>query len=166
MEHGVIFEKLTSGRISPRMISRLLAPVQAGDTLVALSLTRLARGGNMLCSVLRLLHDRGATVITLDDGRTYLPDESTSDFISQMEFFFDLATRIKAERGSEAQDKARAEGKIIGRPSGSLKDRKKLVLFGKEALIDSLRAEGRSIAFIASELGVSTGTVSNYLQKR
>lgn len=161
---AVIEEKLTSGRISQRQLTKLLRPVLPGDTVVATSLKRLGRSINMLLSVLKILHGRGVTIITVNDGRIFLPDEATASYISAMESFVALTTGIKAERGNEALDKAKADGKQFGRPLGKKKDPAKNVLYGKTDQLIRLHNEGLSPQKIADRLGVSRGTVANYLR--
>ncbi len=76
----------------------------------------------MLLSLLKRLHGKGGTVITVNDGRIFLPDEATASYITAMESFMALATGIKAERSSEALNMAKANGKQFGRPLGTKKD--------------------------------------------
>lgn len=163
---AILEEKLTDGRISQRQLIKLLKPVQPGDTVVAPSLSRLGRSINMLLSVLKILHGKGVIVVTINDGRIFLPDEATASYITAMESFMALATGIKAERGNEAIDKARADGKQFGRPLGKKKDPLKNVLYGKTDLLIRLHNKGLSPQKIADRLGVSRGTVSNYLKSR
>ena len=118
----------------------------------------------MLLSVLKMLHGKGVTIITVNDGRIFLPDEATASYISAMESFVALATGIKAERGNEALDKAKADGKQFGRPAGQKKAPEKNVLYGKTEQLEALRAQGLSPQKIAVRLGVSRGTVANYLK--
>lgn len=165
-KYAILEENLTSGRISQFQLTKLLKPVLPGDTVVAASLRRLGRSINMLLSVLKMLHGKGVTVITVNDGRIFLPDEATASYITAMESFMTLATGIKAERGNEAIDKARADGKQFGRPLGKKKDTVKNVLYGKTDLLIRLHNKGLSPQKIADRLGVSRGTVSNYLKSR
>lgn len=163
-EYRILEEKLTSGRISQFQLTKLLKPVLPGDTVVAASLRRLGRSINMLLSVLKILHGRGVTIITVNDGRIFLPDEDTSAYIAALESFVALATGIKAERGNEALDRAKADGKQFGRPAGQKKAPEKNVLYGKTEQLEALRAQGLSPQKIAVRLGVSRGTVANYLK--
>lgn len=163
-EYAILEENLTSGRISQRQLTKLLKPVLPGDTVVATSLSRLGRSINMLLSVLKILHGKGVTVVTVNDGRVFLPDGETSSYIASMEFFATLATGIKVERGNEAIEKAKADGKQFGRPLGKKKDPAKIVLAGKTDRLVFLYNEGLSPAKIAEQLGVSRGTIVNYLK--
>lgn len=163
-KYAILEENLTSGRISQFQLTRLLKPVLPGDTVVAASLRRLGRSINMLLSVLKMLHGKGVTVITVNDGRIFLPDEETSAYIAALESFVALATGIKAERGNEALDKAKADGKQFGRPLGKKKDPTKNVLAGKTDRLVRLYSQGISPQRIADELGVSRGTVANYIK--
>lgn len=162
-DYEILEENLTSGRISQRQMTKLLSPVREGDTVVATSLSRLGRGINMLLSVLKILHGKGAGIITIDDGRIFRPDDETASFIADMEAFTRLNVKIKAERSSEALDRAKANGKQFGRPVGRKKAPEKNVLYGKTELLEKLIADGVSKSEIARRLDVSRGTIVNYL---
>lgn len=162
-DYEILEENLTSGRISQRQLTKLLSPVREGDTVVATSLSRLGRGINMLLSVLKILHGKGAGIITIDDGRIFRPDDETASFIADMEAFTRLNVKIKAERSSEALDRAKADGKRFGRPVGRKKAPEKNVLYGKTELLEKLIADGVSKSEIARRLDVSRGTIVNYL---
>ena len=165
-DYKILEEKLTSGRISQRQLAKLLSPVREADTVVATSLSRLGRSINMLIGILKILSSKGATVVTTDDGKLYLPGKSTEEFIANMEATAGIIRKIKAERSSEALDRAKADGKQFGRPLGKKKDPVKNVLYGKTDLLVRLRNEGLSPRRIADELGVSRGTVANYLKEK
>lgn len=162
-DYEILEENLTSGRISQRQLTKLLSPVREGDTVVATSLSRLGRGINMLLSVLKILHGKGAGIITIDDGRIFHPDEATAAFIADMEAFTSLSVKIKAERSNESLDRAKADGKRFGRPVGRKKAPEKNVLYGKTELLDKMIADGVSKSEIARRLDVSRGTIVNYL---
>ena len=162
-EYEILEENLTTGRISQRQLTKLLKPVQPGDTVVAPSLSRLGRSINMLLSVLKMLCGKGASIITIDDRHIFRPDDATASFIADMEAFASLSVKIKAERSNEALDRAKAGGKRFGRPAGRKKAPEKNVLYGKTELLEKLIAEGVSKSEIARRLDVSRGTIVNYL---
>lgn len=162
-DYVILEENLTSGRISQRQMTKLLCHVREGDTVVATSLSRLGRGINMLLSVLKILHGKGASIITIDDDRIFHPDDATASFIADMEAFTSLSVKIKAERSNESLDRAKADGKRFGRPVGKKKAPEKNVLYGKTQLLEKLIADGVSKSEIARRLDVSRGTIVNYL---
>lgn len=163
-DYEILEEDLTAGRILQSQLTKLLKPVLPGDTVVATSLSRLGRSINMLISILKILSEKGVTVITLDDGRHYLPNKSTIDFITNLETTAGIIKKIKAERSTEALDRAKADGKQFGRPLGKKKDPAKNVLAGKTEQLVRLHNEGLSPQKIADELGVSRGTIVNYIK--
>lgn len=162
-DYKILEENLTSGRISQRQMTKLLSHVREGDTVVATSLSRLGRGISMLLSILKMLYGKGASIITIDDGRIFRPDDATASFIADMEAFASLSVKIKAERSNEALDRAKADGKQFGRPVGKKKAPEKNVLYGKTELLEKLIADGVSKSEIARRLDVSRGTIVNYL---
>lgn len=165
-DYEILEENLTSGRISQRQLTKLLSHIREGDTVVATSLSRLGRGISMLLSILKMLYGKGASIITIDDGRIFRPDDATASFIADMEAFASLSVKIKAERSNEALNKAKADGKQFGRPAGRKKAPEKNVLYGKTELLEKLVAEGLTKSEIARRLDVSRGTVVNYLAEK
>lgn len=165
-DYKILEENLTSGRISQRQMTKLLSHIREGDTVVATSLSRLGRGISMLLSILKMLYGKGVSIITIDDGRIFRPDDATASFIADMEAFASLSVKIKAERSNEALNKAKADGKQFGRPAGRKKAPEKNVLYGKTELLEKLVAEGLTKSEIARRLDVSRGTVVNYLAEK
>lgn len=112
----------------------------------------------MLVAVMRTLYDRGVTVATLD-GRIYPPDGDTCKMIEAMEFTLEMAIQIKARQSYDS-----ANGKA-GRPRGSKNTPERTVLHGKTERLTELLSQGLSINKISKLLGVSRGTISNYLKE-
>lgn len=162
-EFRILEEKLIGGRISPRMIERLLRDVEKGDTVVVYSLTRLGRSINMLVGVMRGIYEKGASIYTIDDARIFRADKQTDEFISGMELTSGLLTKIKTERNNEAMFTTRKKGMRQGRPVGARKKECKKVLFGKTDQIVKMRSKGMTLAEIAKALDVSSCTIHNYL---
>lgn len=119
-----------------------------GDTLVVLKLDRLGRDNIDVQQTIDLLIKKGVNVHCLD-----LPtkDLSTSEGKLMLAMFAAFAAfekdRIR-ERTIEGQARAKAEGKIIGRPSKATPEK-----------VAELRKSGLSISATAKQLGVSEATV-------
>lgn len=163
-EYRILEERLTSGRISARMIEKLLSGVEAGDVVVACSLTRLGRGVGMLLGVVGTVLGKGASIYLIDEQRLYVPGQSSDEMLSRLEFAAGIVSKIKTERGNEALLPDHQKGIWHGRPVGSKKAAQKNVLYGKEETVLRMKAEGQSAEKIAAAIGVSRGTVYNFLK--
>ena len=158
-EREILHENLT-GRISLYRISRLLKGVRAGDTVVTVSLSRLGRSIGMLTLVLETIFAKGAQVVCIDSG---VLDRSV---LESLRCVRDIDRDIRAERSAESLFRATAEGRKSGRPVGSKRSPEKSVLYGKTERLEALRAQGLTPREIAGQLGVSRGTVVNYLKSK
>lgn len=164
LEYRILEERLTNGRISERMIRKMLDSVEAGDVVVACSLTRLGRGINMLLGVVTHILGKGASFYLIDEDRMYAPGQGSAELVAHLEFAAQIVSQIKTERGNEALLPDHQKGIWHGRPVGSKKAAQKNVLYGKEETVLRMKAEGQSAEKIAAAIGVSRGTVYNFLK--
>lgn len=164
VEYTILEERLVNKRVSEPAINKLFNNVVNGDVVVATSLTRMGRSIKMLLSVMETLYTKGVTIYTIDDDKTYAPDRDTKSFIASMRKFSQLVTDIKAERGNESLVPLKESGQKLGRPLGAKKSPEKNALYGKIERLEELIAEGKSLNSIAMELGVSRGTIFNYIK--
>lgn len=162
-EYDFIEDNLTIGRIPDKRVRKLLNPIRQGDTIVVSEISRLGRSLGMLQIVMNHLRDNECSIITLD-GRTMEPNRTMSLFVNHLNDIVEIERKIKAFRSSDVIYAKREEGASIGRPVGAKKKPEKNVLFGKTDQLISLHNEGLSPARIAAQLGVSRGTVANYLK--
>lgn len=163
-DYAILEEKLTSGRISERMIRKTLNAVRAGDTVVATSLSRLGRGINMLQTVITVILENGASIYLMDEDHLYGKGPDSGQLLSHLDFAVKIAKKLKAERGNEALRPSREQGLPHGRPVGAKKAKSKLVLYGKTELIERLHRDGLSAEKIARQVGVSRTTIYNFLR--
>lgn len=164
-EYMWIEDRLTMGRITDRLIMRLIAGVQKGDTVVASDISRLGRSLSMLATVLTELYRREVNVITLE-GRTLATGRTMAAFTDSLNEIVAIERNMRAYRSNEVVFVKRGEGLPIGRPKGAKKAAEKNVLYGKSDELERLRAQGLSLQRIADHLGVSKGTIANYLKTR
>ncbi|HCG9220001.1 recombinase family protein [Vibrio parahaemolyticus] len=119
-----------------------------GDTLVVLKLDRLGRDNIDVQKTIEMLLNMGVKVHSLD-----LPtnDLTTSEGKLMLRMFTAFAEferdRIR-ERTIEGQARAKAQGKVIGRPVKATPEK-----------VAKLRSEGLSIAKTAQALNISESTV-------
>ena len=161
----IVEDVIRDGRAAERSVRGLYAGVEAGDTVVASELSRLGRSIPMLVTALEEVLGRGARIECMD-GLLINDDQEGREYVSRLREFCDLEQKIRCERSKEALWETRRGGVALGRPAGSRKDPKKNVLYGKTDRLEQLLSQGMSGVDIAKELGVSRGTVYNYLNRK
>lgn len=154
-----------SGTKNPlkRKLGKLIADCVEGDTIVCTELSRLGRSLLMIMSVLEECMDKGVTITTIKEGFE-MGDNLQSRVIA---FAFGLASEIErtllSERTKQGLERARKEGKQIGRLLGQKPKRYKLT--PKKRYIKKALEAGRSKLSLAKELGVTWVTLNNFLKR-
>lgn len=126
--------------------------LESGDALVVLKLDRLGRDNIDVQQTIDMLITKGIKVISLD-----LPvsDLSSSEGRLMLQMFSAFAeferSRIR-ERTSEGLERAKAEGKTLGRP----------VATGTREAVSKAKEEGLSQQKAADRIGCSLRTVKRY----
>ena len=152
-----------SGTVEPekRAFGKLMKKLKAGDIILASELTRLGRKLFMVMRILEFCMNNNIKVITQKDGYE-LGDNIQSKVLA---FAFGLAGEIErnliSQRTKEALAKRKAEGKVLGRPTGS--KNLELKLTNKEKKIQAYIKQGFSKCQIARTLKVHRITVSNFI---
>ena len=124
------------------------------DSVVCWDISRIGRSMKELVLFLSDMKDRDIGICSVRQGF------DTSTTMGEMMFQFvgilsSWEREMIRERTLAGLDRARSEGKTLGR--------KKVITDEITSKIVNLRSIGRSIRDIASEVGVSRGTVSNVL---
>jgi DNA invertase Pin-like site-specific DNA recombinase len=83
--------------------------------------------------------------------------------VTMFSLFAEIERDLISERTKEGLIRARAEGKLLGRPKGSLGRSK---LDGKEKEIRQYLAKGLNKANVARIYGVNVGTLNNFIRSR
>ena len=149
-----------SGTLSREKRPALNAMIKDGyrkkfDTVVCWDISRLGRSMKELIMFLSDMKDRGIGICSVRQGF----DTSTSMGEIMFQFVGILSSwerEMIRERTLAGLDRAKSEGKILGR--------KKVTNDKITAQIIELRNDKKSIREIASDVGVSNGTVSNVLK--
>lgn len=164
IEYGCekIHKETVSGIKSNRpILDALLSDLRPGDTLVVWKLDRLGRDLKNLVGIVQDLLERKIGLLSLND-----PIDTTNPqgklifniFASLAEFERDV---IKA-RTIAGLDAARLRGRKGGRPKGLTQE-----ALSKSYAAESLYRENKySIVEICKQLGISRGTLYNYLKHR
>jgi DNA invertase Pin-like site-specific DNA recombinase len=156
-----------SSRRTPaqRRIDELLERLKEGDCLIVAELSRLARSvGQIAVTVSTLLKKKVRFIsikesISLNGGQ----DMQAKVMITMFSLFSEIERDLISERTKEGLKRARAEGKLLGRPRGTLGKSK---LDGKEDEIKRFLKGGINKTNIARYLNVSWSTLENFIKTR
>lgn len=154
-----------SGTKTPekRKLGNLLDNAKNGDVIIVTELSRLGRSLMMILNVLQSLLESGVKVIAIKEGYE-LGDNIQSKVLA---FAFGLSAEIErtllSERTKQGLERARKQGKHIGRRKGQKS--KKYKLTGKAAYIKRERSTGRSKLSLAKEFNVTWITLNKFMIK-
>ena len=148
-----IFQETMSGARSDRPeLAKALEALHEGDTLVVTRLDRLARSTIDLLEIVRTIEGKGAKLKSLAEAWADTTTPAGRLILTVLGGLAEFERSLIAERTGEGRERARREGRRLGRPP-------KLTSHQK-ALVAQWRAEGQDNAQIARALGVSRSTVS------
>lgn len=151
-----VFAEKRSGLDGNRpQLAECLRYVREGDTLIVTKLDRLARSTADLYRIVTELSDKGVGFKVLDDAAVDTTSRTGKLVMGILALIAEFETEIRKERQMEGIARAKAEGRVGGRP--------RLVTPQVERDIKSLRGRGASIRAIASQIGFSKATVQKVL---
>lgn len=154
-----VFTEKRSGLDGDRpALAECLRYVREGDTLIVTKLDRLARSTADLYRIVTDLTAKGVAFKVLDDSAVDTSSRTGKLVMGILALIAEFETEIRRERQMEGIAKAKAEGRVGGRP--------KLVKDDTEARIIALQSEGMSIRKIATDVGFSKATVQKILDKQ
>jgi len=129
--------------------------LEANDTLIVLKLDRLGRDNIDVQQTIEKLTNRGIKVICLD---LPIKDLSSSEGKLMLQMFSAFAeferNRIR-ERTKEGLNRAKNEGRKLGRPNGSI----------QTAKVQQCKTEGLSQSKTAEKLNIGIATVKRHWNK-
>ncbi len=148
-----------------RRIDELLEKMTQGDTLIVAELSRLGRSVGQIAMFVDETMRRKIKIICLKENITLngKKDIQTKVMITMFSLFAEIERDLISERTKEGLARARAEGKLLGRPKGILGKSK---LDGKEKEISEYLKKGVNKANIAKIYGVSWPTITNFIKTR
>lgn len=155
-----VFEDTASGKNTNREgLTKALEYMREGDTLVVWKLDRLGRSTKDVLTIAEDLHSRGIglRILTGTLAGTYSPRGEGKFFFTMMVAFAELERDMIIDRTRAGIAAAKAQGRTGGRPT--VVDENTLILARAK------RAEGKPMAAIARELGVSRATLYRHLEQ-
>lgn len=153
--HGcdLIFQETMSGARSDRPeLAKALDALEEGDTLIITRLDRLARSTFDLLHSVRTIEAKGAKLKSLAESWADTTTPAGRMILTVLGGLAEFERSLIAARTGEGRERARREGRRLGRPP-------KLTPH-QRSLIGQWRSEGKDNAEIARALGVSRSTIS------
>lgn len=147
-----------------RLIDTLLEKLNKGDTLIVAELSRLGRSVGQIAIIANTLVETGVKLICIKENMTLdgSPDIQSKVMLTMFSLFAEIERDLISERTKSGLAKAKAEGRLIGRPKGLGKS----TLDGKEEDIQELLRKGVGKASIAKIYQVSWPCVSHFVKTR
>jgi len=148
-----------------RRIDELKARLNDGDTLVVSELSRLGRSVGQVVTFVDGLIKSKVRLISIKERLDLngKPNIQSKTMLTMFSLFAEIERDLISERTKQGLAAARAKGKMLGRPKGSLGKSK---LDGSEKAIAEELKYGVSKAAIARKLGVSRASLINFIKTR
>src|SRR3954462_6797388 len=148
-----------------RRVEELLGGLTAGDRLVVSELSRLGRSLGQVIQLVDELVKRKVRFIAIKEAIRFegKQDMQTKVMIALFGLFAEVERDLISERTKEGLAAARAKGRLLGRPKGSLGTSK---LNGKEGEIRMLLEKEVSKRSIAKIMDVSTTNLRHFIRTR
>ncbi|HDY7442324.1 TPA: recombinase family protein [Vibrio vulnificus] len=129
--------------------------LESGDTLVVLKLDRLGRDNIDVQQTIDALTTKGIQVICLDLPVADLSSSEGKLMLQMFSAFAEFERNRIRERTQEGLNRAKAEGKKLGRPAAK----------GTTENVQRCKADGLSQSATAKELGIGIATVKRHWNK-
>ena len=148
-----------------RRIEELLGTLAAGDRLVVSELSRLGRSLGQVIQIVDELVKRKVRYTAIKESIRFegKQDLQTKVMIALFGLFAEVERDLISERTKEGLAAARAKGRLLGRPKGSLGTSK---LDGKEGEIRKLLEKEVSKRSLAKIMDVSTTNLRHFIRTR
>jgi len=151
-------DKKTGATVDREGLTALRAYARPGDTIVVYTLDRLGRNLREVLNLVHELRERGIGVRSLGDPiRIDTTDEGGMGQVAflLLALFAEMERTFTKERAAHARDVAEKTGRHVGRPLGH----------SPEAIEHAqlLKAQGDSLAVIATKTGIPKTSLHRYL---
>lgn len=164
VDEWVRLEMSTRRSLAERGIDELLGKLKAGDTLIVSALDRLGRSLSQIVMLVDELMDKGVSFLAVKQGMRLNGERDMTAKVQVAMFglMAEIERDLISERTKSGLERARAEGKQLGRPKGPGKSR----LDCKQGEITQLLQKGVSKASIAKIVDVAPATLQHFLKTR
>lgn len=162
----IFFEKVTGTSTTKRNeLKEAIQFLDKGDTLVVTKIDRLARSIIDLHNIVKELNEKGVSVKFLKENIEFQEGENNNSLqtllFNILGSFAQFERDIIVERTGEGRERAKKQGKHMGRPAQSKKDIEKAL-----KLYDGREVNGLSVNDISKMTGVPRSSIYAELKKR
>lgn len=137
--------------------AKLVDRLESGDVLIVTKLDRLGRNAMDVRTTVELLARDGVRVHCLQLGGVDLTSAAGKMTMSVITAVAEFERDLLIERTQSGLQRAKAEGKTLGRPSA--------LSSAQQAMVRGSRAEGASLGALAKQYGVSRAAIQR-VEKR
>jgi putative DNA-invertase from lambdoid prophage Rac len=130
---------------------RMLGQIRKGETLVVSKLDRLGRDAIDVLQTVRQLGERGVQVVVLQLGNIDLTSPAGKLLLSMLAAVAEMERDLLVERTQAGLQRAKAEGKTLGRPSKTTPEQR--------AEIRLKLSQGESVSTLARVYAVSRANI-------
>lgn len=164
VDEWVRLEMSTRRSMKERGIDELLGKLKDGDTLIVSALDRLGRSLSQIVMLVDELMDKGVSFVAVKQGMRLNGERDMTAKVQVAMFglMAEIERDLISERTKSGLERARAEGKQLGRPKGLGISR----LDSKSGEIEQLLQKGVSKASIAKIVDVAPATLQHFLKTR
>ena len=160
----IVFEYEHGDSAVKQMQAAMFEQAQAGDTIIVLEVSRLARSTQQLCEIIGRVREKHLRLIIVGsitlDCRNGQADPMSEAFLQMTGVFAQLELAMIRARVKSGMDNAKAKGKKIGRPQTTKEDIP-TVLFKH---YPTFAAGKMNVSELARVCGLSRPTVYKYLK--
>ena len=129
----------------------LLGKLRACDTVVVSKLDRLGRDAPDVLSTIKALSTLGVEVVVLQLGKLDLASTPGKLMLTMLAAVAEMERDLIVERTQAGLARAKAEGKVLGRPAKTTPEQRK-------AMVDAYKQKA-NVSFLARLYGISRATV-------
>ena len=133
----------------------LLDRIRPGETLVVSKLDRLGRDALDVGQTVKMLAERQIEVVVLQLGKMDLASPAGKMMLTMLAAVAEMERDLLIERTQAGLDRAKAQGKTLGRPAKTTP--------GERVRIVQGRKRGASISALARQFGVARATILTIL---
>ena len=162
IDHGLSGAK----EFKVRAIGKLIKKLQKGDTVIASEISRIGRRLILVLDFIKICTEKGVSFFTVKDRYSIADTVQSKVILTVMGLCAEIERDLVRQRTKEGLSRARAEGKILGRPKGRKTAPEKHKLNNKEVLIRSLMDEGLAQRKIAAIVKVNRNTLAKFINER
>ena len=135
-----------SGKVSALQrpqFAEALSQIRDGDTLVVTKLDRLGRDAHDIAATINMLAPRGIEIIVLQLGKVGLSSAAGRPMLTMLVAMAEMERDLLVERTQSGLDRAKSEGKTLGRPSLTTEEQRKAMYLQHHEKCVSLSALAR-----------------------